>query len=251
VEAYDGEVDTSLVSDISEIAGRGVSGTYSGKKVLAGSLKLLSENGIDAEAVKSAATLVYLGIDGNYAGYILISDTVKEGVPEAIRRMKATGIRETVMLTGDRKATAEAVASEIGIDRVYSDLLPADKVSKVEEILGGGGKVGFVGDGINDAPVLMRADVGFAMGSLGSDAAIEAADIVLMDDDVRKIASVVAIARKTIGIVKANVIFAIGVKLIVLVLGALGIANMWAAVFADVGVAVLAILNSMRTLKAK
>ena len=184
----------------------------------------------------------------------MISDTVKEGAADAVRSMKSVGVTKAVMLTGDRKEAAEAVAAEIGIDEVYAGLLPADKVAKVEELLAAGDahhRVGFVGDGINDAPVLMRADVGIAMGSLGSDAAIEAADIVLMADDIRKIASVVRIARKTLRIVKENVGFALGVKAVVLVLGALGMASMWAAVFGDVGVTVIAILNSMRTMSGK
>ena len=249
VEAYGKPIDSGTISDITETAGRGISGTFEGHRVHVGSTKLLEANGIAAEPAKSGGTVVYVGIDNAYAGYIVISDRIKDGAKKAISSMRAAGIRQTVMLTGDRRQAAEDVGGQLGIDRIFSELLPADKVEKVESILSeNGGMVGFVGDGINDAPVLMRADVGFAMGSMGSDAAIEAADIVLMDDDIRKIASVIRIARKTLGIVKANVVFAIGVKLIVLVLGALGIAGMWAAVFADVGVAVLAILNSMRLL---
>lgn len=189
-----------------------------------------------------------------FAGSIVISDTVKEGSKDAIRDMKQVGVKKTVMLTGDRQAAADAVAAELGIDEVHAELLPADKVGQVEKLLGAQNekeRLAFVGDGINDAPVLTRADIGIAMGSMGSDAAIEAADIVLMDDDIRKIASLVKIARKTLGIVKQNIVFALAVKALVLLLGALGMANMWEAVFADVGVSVIAILNSMRTLNTK
>ena len=189
-----------------------------------------------------------------FAVSIVISDTVKEGSKDAIRDMKQVGVKKTVMLTGDRQAAADAVAAELGIDEVHAELLPADKVGQVEKLLGAQNekeRLAFVGDGINDAPVLTRADIGIAMGSMGSDAAIEAADIVLMDDDIRKIASLVKIARKTLGIVKQNIVFALAVKALVLLLGALGMANMWEAVFADVGVSVIAILNSMRTLNTK
>ena len=203
---------------------------------------------------KTAGTVVYVACNNVFAGSIVISDTVKEGSKDAIRDMKQVGVKKTVMLTGDRQAAADAVAAELGIDEVHAELLPQDKVSQVESLLkeeNGKEKLAFVGDGINDAPVLTRADIGIAMGSMGSDAAIEAADIVLMDDDIRKIASLVKIARKTLGIVKQNIVFALAVKALVLLLGALGMANMWEAVFADVGVSVIAILNSMRTLNTK
>ncbi len=253
-EAYGKKLDTDRVEEAQETAGHGLSAVVDGRKVLLGNSSLLTDHGIACEECSSAGTVVYVAADGIYQGCIVISDTIKEGAAEAIRDMKAVGVRKTVMLTGDRKETAAAVASEIGIDEFHAELLPADKVSRVEALLQDRNekdKVAFVGDGINDAPVLTRADIGIAMGSMGSDAAIEAADIVLMDDDVRKIAGVVKISRKTLRIVKQNVVFALGVKILVLLLGALGIANMWAAVFADVGVAVLAILNSMRTLDEK
>ena len=203
---------------------------------------------------KTAGTVVYVACNNVFAGSIVISDTVKEGSKDAIRDMKQVGVKKTVMLTGDRQAAADAVAAELGIDEVHAELLPADKVGQVEKLLGAQNekeRLAFVGDGINDAPVLTRADIGIAMGSMGSDAAIEAADIVLMDDDIRKIAALVKIARKTLGIVKQNIVFALAVKALVLLLGALGMANMWEAVFADVGVSVIAILNSMRTLNTK
>lgn len=253
-EAYGRKLDTDRVEKAEESAGHGLSAVVDGRKVLLGNGTLLEKNSISYEKCDSAGTVVYVAADGVYQGCIVISDTVKDGAAQAIRDMKAVGVKKTVMLTGDRKETAAAVASAIGIDEYHAELLPADKVSRVEELLQGRAdkdKMAFVGDGINDAPVLTRADIGIAMGSMGSDAAIEAADIVLMDDDVRKIAGVVKISRKTLRIVKQNVVFALGVKILVLLLGALGIANMWAAVFADVGVAVLAILNSMRTLNEK
>ena len=206
------------------------------------------------EAIHEIGTVIYVAADGNYIGSILIADRVKPEAKAALAALKASGVRETVMLTGDKAEVGEAVAIELGIDKVCADLLPADKVSKVEELLKGLSekeKLAFVGDGINDAPVLSRADIGIAMGSMGSDAAIEAADIVLMDDNPLKIASVIRIARNTLRIVKQNIVFALAVKAIILILGALGVANMWAAVFADVGVAVIAILNSMRVMKMK
>ena len=196
--------------------------------------------------------MIYVAVDGSFAGSIVISDRIKEGAREAIASMKKIGVKRCVMLTGDRKEAAEQVASEIGIDEVHAELLPGDKVAKVEELLNKESdkeRLAFVGDGINDAPVLSRADIGIAMGSMGSDAAIEAADIVLMDDDITKIASIVKISRKTLRIVRQNIVFALAVKALVLILGALGMANMWEAVFADVGVSVIAILNSMRALK--
>lgn len=239
-------------SDVVEISGHGISGMISGKEVIAGNYKLMQERKIACDAYKGNGTVVYVAFDGIYQGCIIIADTIKDGVKEAITELKKEGISQTVMLTGDRKETSVAVAKEIGINEVFYELLPGDKVDKVETLLERAGKnhrVAFVGDGINDAPVLARADIGFAMGSLGSDAAIEAADIVIMDDDIRKIATVKKISRKTMKIVKQNIVFALGIKGLVLVLGAVGMASMWAAVFADVGVAVIAILNSMRTLR--
>lgn len=253
-EAFGGQLDTSLIKDNTEVAGQGICALYKGKKLLVGNAKLMAAQNISYEECHEYGTIIYVAYDGTFAGTVVIADTIKEGAAEAISAMKSVGIRKTVMLTGDRAETAQAVAGKIGIDEVHSDLLPGDKVDQVEAIMSqtsGKDKVSFVGDGINDAPVLMRADVGIAMGSLGSDAAIEAADIVLMDDDISKIAFVVKIARKTMGIVKQNITFAIGVKVLVLILGAFGLASMWAAVFADVGVAVIAILNSMRTLNIK
>ena len=240
------------VTDVAEIVGYGISGNVSGKEVLAGNYKLMRENKIACEEYVGVGTVVYVASDGAYLGCIIISDTIKHGVIEAIRSLKKSGVSKTVMLTGDRKEAALAVAKEVGVDEVYYELLPADKVSKIESLLESSRKnsrTAFVGDGINDAPVLARADIGFAMGSLGSDAAIEAADIVIMDDDICKIAHVIRISKKTMAIVKENIVFALGVKGLVLVLGAMGMASMWAAVFADVGVAVIAILNSMRTLR--
>lgn len=251
-EAYDNKIDTDRIKDVKEISGHGVELLLDGKDTLVGNGKLLKSHNIAYEEHKSGGTVVYVAYDNTFVGAIVISDTIKDGAKEAVADMKKVGVKNVVMLTGDRQKAAEEVAGELGIDTVYSELLPSDKVQKVEELLAsktGKEKVAFVGDGINDAPVLTRADVGIAMGSMGSDAAIEAADIVLMDDDVRKIASTVKIARKTLGVVKQNIVFALGVKLIVLILGALGIANMWEAVFADVGVSVIAILNSMRVLK--
>ena len=253
-EAFGGQLDTSLIKDNTEVAGQGICALYKDKKLLVGNAKLMAAQNISYEECHEYGTIIYVAYDGTFAGTVIIADTIKEGAAEAISAMKSVGIRKTVMLTGDRAETAQAVAGKIGIDEVHSDLLPGDKVDQVEAIMSqtsGKDKVSFVGDGINDAPVLMRADVGIAMGSLGSDAAIEAADIVLMDDDISKIAFVVKIARKTMGIVKQNITFAIGVKVLVLILGAFGLASMWAAVFADVGVAVIAILNSMRTLNIK
>ena len=254
-EAYPDPKALSLerVSAAEEIAGQGIHAVIDGEDVFLGNAKLMRVQGIDFEENPAMGTVVYAAAGGEYAGSIVISDGIKPGAKEAIQSMKSVGVKKCVMLTGDRKETAEAVAAELGIDEVHSELLPADKVDRVEELLkelgGTKNKLAFVGDGINDAPVLSRADVGIAMGSMGSDAAIEAADIVLMDDDIRKIASIVRISRRTLTIVKQNIVFALGVKFLVLFLGALGIANMWAAVFADVGVAVIAILNSMRTLR--
>ena len=248
------QIDFSLIDEASskEIAGRGLSVLYEGKELLLGSGKLMEEQGISFEQVESAGTVVYAALSGKYLGAVVISDVIKDGAAEALKAMKSSGVKKTVMLTGDRKKAAEDVAKQVGADEVIAELLPADKVSRVEKLLSSldnGSKLAFVGDGINDAPVLMRADVGIAMGSLGSDAAIEAADIVIMDDDISKISQVMKIARKTIRIVKENIVFALAVKLIILVLGALGLTTMWLAVFGDVGVAVIAILNSMRALK--
>ena len=247
-------IDFGFVDEASskEISGRGLSVKYQGKELLLGNNKLMEDNDISFAAVQSAGTVVYVAYDGTYQGAVVISDEIKEGAADALREMKKAGVKKTVMLTGDRTAAAEDVAKKVGADVVFAELLPADKVSKVENLLlseDNGNKLAFVGDGINDAPVLMRADVGIAMGSLGSDAAIEAADIVIMDDDIRKISTTIGIARKTVRIVKENIVFALAVKLIILVLGALGLTTMWLAVFGDVGVAVIAILNSMRALK--
>ena len=250
-EAYGKELDLNRVTQTEEVAGHGIKAVIDGKTVLLGNEKLMKAEQIAYIGCKSIGTVVYVACDGVFEGAVVISDTIKDGAKEAIRDMKQVGVRKSVMLTGDRRQTAEAVAAEIGIDEVHAELLPGDKVAQVEALLAAEGekqKLAFVGDGINDAPVLTRADIGIAMGSMGSDAAIEAADIVLMDDDVTKIASIVKIARKTLSIVKQNIVFALAVKAIVLVMGALGFANMWEAVFADVGVSVIAILNSMRTL---
>ena len=251
-EEYAKNIDLSRVTGQQEVAGHGLKAIIDGKEALIGNSKLMKQCNIDYTENSSAGTVIYVSYDGIFIGSIVIADSIKEGASEAIKGIKKVGVSKTVMLTGDRKEVAESVANELGIDEVKYELLPADKVSNVEKLIEeANGKLGFVGDGINDAPVLMRADVGIAMGSLGSDAAIEAADIVIMDDDIRKISTVVRIARKTLVIVKQNVVFAIGVKVLVLVLGALGVANLWEAVFADVGVAVIAILNSMRALNSK
>lgn len=251
-EAWGQALDMERVGQAEEIAGCGICVPIDGKEVLVGNEKLMRERHIDFMPAQSAGTVVYTACEGRFAGTVIIADSIKDGAAGAIRDMKRVGVKKCVMLTGDRKEAAGAVAEELGIDEVYAELLPGDKVSKVEELLErqeGKAKLAFVGDGINDAPVLTRADVGFAMGSMGSDAAIEAADVVLMDDDVTKIASIVRIARKTLAIVKQNIIFALAVKALVLLLGAFGLANMWEAVFADVGVSVIAILNAMRALK--
>ena len=251
-EAYGKTADMNRVSDAEEIAGHGIRVLIDGKEILIGNGKLMRQQHIDYVSCKSSGTVVYVASEGVFAGAIVISDTVKDGAEEAIKRMKQAGVKKCVMLTGDRKEAAESVAAQLGIDEVYAELLPGDKVVKVEKLLENQRdkeKLAFAGDGINDAPVLTRADIGIAMGSMGSDAAIEAADVVLMDDDVRKIASTVHISRKTLRIVKQNIVFALGVKALVLALGAAGMANMWEAVFADVGVSVIAILNSMRALK--
>ena len=247
-------LDLNRVSNAEEIAGHGIQVMVDNQKVLIGNEKLLKEKQIEyTPSGNHAGTLVYVACDGTFAGVIVIADTEKAGAKEALAKMKQVGVQKTVMLTGDRKEAAQVVAEHLGIDELHAELLPADKVSEVEKLLQAQNpkeKIAFVGDGINDAPVLTRADIGIAMGSMGSDAAIEAADIVLMDDDVRKIASIVQISRKTLTIVKQNIVFALAVKALVLILGALGMANMWEAVFADVGVSVIAILNAMRALKS-
>lgn len=253
-QAYNKPVHTERVTDVKEIAGQGIEALIDGHKVLAGNAKLMNAYAVDFTENKEIGTIIYVAVDQLYAGSILISDEIKPKAKEALAALKTSGVKKSVMLTGDKKDVGQAVAKELGIDTVFADLLPADKVTKVEELLNSLSdkeKLAFVGDGINDAPVLSRADIGIAMGSMGSDAAIEAADIVLMDDDPLKIAAVIRIARNTLGIVTQNIVFALGVKGIILILGAMGIANMWAAVFADVGVAVLAILNSMRVIKMK
>ncbi len=249
--AYGKEIDRSRVTDIREISGNGVTAKVDGIPVAAGNDKLMERLNIPYISCHQAGTVIHMAIDGAYAGHILISDRVKPHAEEAISALKAAGVRKTVMLTGDRRAAAEQVAEQLGIDEVYSELLPAGKVEKVEELMEAGtekSKLAFVGDGINDAPVLRRADIGIAMGAMGSDAAIEAADVVLMDDDPLKISKAVRISRKCLGIVYQNIVFAIGVKMICLVLGALGIANMWLAIFADVGVMIIAVLNAIRAL---
>lgn len=251
-EAWGHSFEHTRIADAEEIPGHGIRVKADGRTVLAGNDRLMKMENIAYKPCPGVGTVVYLAEEGNFLGSILISDVIKEGIPEAMRDLKKAGAAKTVMLTGDRKETGEAVAKEIGLDEVHAELLPGDKVDMVEKLLAeckGKEKLVFVGDGINDAPVLSRADVGIAMGSMGSDAAIEAADIVLMDDDPRKIAAVVRISRKTLRIVMQNIVFALGVKLIVLAMGAFGAANMWEAVFADVGVSVIAILNAMRALK--
>lgn len=250
-KAYNQKIDNTLVENIQEIAGHGVEADYSGHHILAGNAKLMKLKGIDYSAYTKAGTLVYVAVDDKYAGCIVISDIIKDHAKEAISGLKSLGAKETVMLTGDSASTADLVAHTIGIDTVHSELLPADKVEEVEKLLNKKSdkeKLAFVGDGINDAPVLSRADIGIAMGGLGSDAAIEAADVVLMDDDPLKISLAMKISTKTLRIVKQNIVFALAVKFICLVLGALGIANMWLAIFADVGVMILAVMNATRAL---
>ena len=252
--AYGREIDRSRVSDIREISGNGVTAVVDGHTVAAGNDKLMDRLGIPYIPCRSVGTIIHIAIDGRYAGHIVISDVVKPNARAAIQALKAAGVRRTVMLTGDASRVADHVAAELGIDQVCSQLLPAGKVEKVEELLRSKGqkeKLAFVGDGINDAPVLSRADIGIAMGAMGSDAAIEAADVVLMDDDPMKIAKAIKISRKCLGIVYQNIVFAIGIKLACLLLVALGLANMWLAVFADVGVMILAVLNAIRALFVK
>lgn len=250
-QAYGKDIDKNRVSDVEEISGNGVIAMVDGKKIVAGNDKLMMRLGIAYEDCHGVGTLVHLAIDGEYAGHILISDIVKPNAKKAISSLKKIGIRETIMLTGDAKKVAEKVAADLEISQVYSELLPADKVTIVEQVLerkGSKENVAFVGDGINDAPVLTRADIGIAMGAMGSDAAIEAADIVLMDDDPLKIAKAIKISKKCLSIVYENIYFAIGIKLLCLLLGAVGIANMWMAIFADVGVMIIAVLNAIRAL---
>ena len=253
-KAYGKKIDNSRITDVQEIAGHGVQAVIDGMTVLAGNAKLMEREHIPYTASNAIGTVVYVAFDGRYAGCIVIADEIKADAPAAIKTLKAAGIRQTVMLTGDADAVGQDVARRLGLDRAYTELLPADKVDRVEELLAqksDKGMLAFVGDGINDAPVLARADVGIAMGALGSDAAIEAADVVLMTDEPSKIAAIMQIARKTIRISNENIVFALGVKFLVLILGALGRANMWAAVFADVGVSVIAILNAIRAMRVK
>ncbi len=253
--AYPNEHDDCTITDVHEIAGEGITATVNGQVVSVGNDKLMKHLGLTEHACHKVGTIIHIAIDGVYAGHIVISDVPKENAKEAIKALKDSGIKQTVMLTGDAEAVASTVAKELGIDKYYSQLLPGDKVDKVEELLAAKKSdkdlVAFVGDGINDAPVLSRADIGIAMGAMGSDAAIEAADVVLMDDDPSKIAKAIRIARKCIRIVKENIWFAIGIKVACLILGAFGIANMWFAIFADVGVMILAILNAIRALWVK
>lgn len=252
--AYGKELDRSRVTDIQEISGNGVTAKVDGIAVAAGNAKLMNKLGISYKDCHHVGTIIHMAIDGEYAGHIIIADTIKEHAKEALTELKRNGVAKNIMLTGDSKAVADHVAKELGMDQVYSELLPGDKVEKVEEILASKpekAKLAFVGDGINDAPVLSRADIGIAMGAMGSDAAIEAADVVLMDDDPAKIAKAMKISRKCLRIVYENIYFAIGIKVACLLLGALGIANMWTAIFADVGVMILAVLNAIRVLFTK
>ena len=253
-KAYGKPLDPGRVTEVEEISGNGVTAKVDGVRVAAGNSKLMEKLGVDCMECHSVGTVVHMAVDGKYAGHILISDQIKPHAKEAIAALKKCGVKKTIMLTGDRREAARQVAEELGIDEVHSELLPGDKVAQVEKLLGEKGekeKLAFVGDGINDAPVLSRADIGIAMGALGSDAAIEAADIVLMDDDPLKISKAIRISRKCLRIVYENIYFAIGVKVICLILGALGIANMWAAIFADVGVMIIAVLNAIRALNVK
>jgi Cd2+/Zn2+-exporting ATPase len=253
-KAYASDIDNTRITDVEEISGHGVKTVVDGKTIYAGNIKLMQK--INAVYSKNdiAGTVVHVAIDGNYSGYIVISDEIKQDSADAIKKLKSGNVNKTIMLTGDSKSVGEKVADQLGIDEVYTELLPADKVSKVEAFLSqktGKGNLVFVGDGINDAPVLSRADIGIAMGGLGSDAAIEAADIVIMNDELTKISTAISISRKTLRIVRQNIVFALGVKAIVLIMSAFGAANMWEAVFADVGVSVIAILNSARALNTK
>ena len=254
LRAYGKEIDHNKVIDVEEISGHGVSATVGGKEILAGNAKLMKKMNITFTDVESIGTVVHVAVDEKYVGYILIADEIKDDSAQAIKEIKATNVKQTVMLTGDRKNVAEDVASQRNLDKVYAQLLPVDKVEKVEELLlqkSEKGKLAFVGDGINDAPVLARADIGIAMGGLGSDAAIEAADIVLMTDEPSKIVTAMKVAKKTLRISNENIVFAIGIKVAVLILSAIGVTTMWAAIFADVGVTILAVLNSFRALNVK
>ena len=253
-KAYGKPLDPSRVTEVEEISGNGVTAKVDGVRVAAGNSKLMEKLGVDCMECHSVGTVVHMAVNGKYAGHILISDQIKPHAKEAIAALKKCGVKKTIMLTGDRREAARQVAEELGIDEVHSELLPGDKVAQVEKLLDEKGekeRLAFVGDGINDAPVLSRADIGIAMGALGSDAAIEAADIVLMDDDPLKISKAIRISRKCLRIVYENIYFAIGVKVLCLILGALGIANMWAAIFADVGVMIIAVLNAIRALNVK
>ena len=253
--AHNQELDRSRVKDIREISGKGILATVDGVKVAVGNKKLMESLNIEYKECHKPGTIIHIALDGKYSGHIVISDVIKQNSQPALAQLKALGIDKTVMLTGDAKNTADFVANQIGIDDVYSELLPADKVSKVEELIeytkntNPGSSLAFTGDGINDAPVISRADVGIAMGAIGSDAAIEAADIVIMDDDPLKIAKAIKISKRSLKIVHQNITFSIGIKAACLILGALGIANMWLAIFADVGVLVLAVLNAIRALR--
>ncbi|KLE15713.1 heavy metal translocating P-type ATPase [Clostridium sp. C8] len=252
--AYGKEIDNGSISDVEEISGHGVSATVNGKKVLAGNIKLMKKMNIPYFQGELIGTVVHVAIDGLYAGYIVIADEIKGDSAQAIKELKAANIKQTVMLTGDNKSVGSKVGKELGLDKVYAELLPGDKVDKLEELFSQKsvkGKLAFVGDGINDAPVLARADIGIAMGGLGSDAAIEAADIVIMTDEPSKIATAMKISKKTLKIAQQNIVFAIGIKIIVLILSALGITTMWAAIFADVGVTIIAVLNAFRALNVK
>ncbi len=253
-KAYGKEIDRSRVSNIEEISGHGITAVVDGHTVAAGNAKLMKKLGIEAVECHSVGTIIHMAIDGQYAGHIVISDVPKPHAKEAIAALKKCGVKKTVMLTGDTKRVAEQVAAELGVDEVRSELLPGDKVTEVEKLLAAKGpheRLAFVGDGINDAPVLTRADIGIAMGAMGSDAAIEAADVVLMDDDPKQIVKAIRISRKCIGIVKQNIVFSLIVKFGCLALVAAGIADMWAAIFADVGVMILAVLNAIRALRYK
>ena len=252
--AYGEKIDSSRISDVQEIAGHGVRAVIDGKQILAGNAKLMEKEHVRYAPSSSVGTVVYLACNRKYAGCIVIEDEIKADAAASIKNLKSSGIRRTVMLTGDADAVGKKVAGRLGLDQAYTELLPADKVDRVEDLLkekSEKGRLVFVGDGINDAPVLARADVGIAMGGLGSDAAIEAADVVLMTDEPSKIAAVMKIARKTIRIANQNIVFALGIKFLVLILGAIGKANMWAAVFADVGVSIIAILNAIRAMRVK
>ena len=252
--AYSKEINNGRISDVEEISGHGVIATVDGKKVMAGNIKLMKMMDIPYFKGELIGTIVHVAVNNKYIGYIVIADEVKEDSAQAIKELKAANIKQTVMLTGDNKSIGSKVAKELGLDKVYAELLPADKVEKLEELFSQKskkGKLAFVGDGINDAPVLARADIGIAMGGLGSDAAIEAADVVIMTDEPSKIATAMKISKKTLKIAHQNIVFAIGIKIIVLILSAFGIATMWAAIFADVGVTIIAVLNAFRALNVK